>query len=540
MLACSRARVLACALLLCAREADAPFPLQVWVDPNTGDLRLLLRKSDAFDENSQPVTTGALRLRFDPPLWKPPPMPVCNSANPLAGYTNITKPGGSTIGDQAHVLNHTYQCGYQGTNVNYGNCPTTPATVAAVCCEIPGCVAFALGNRTCLENNFGPACALQPGGEAASCKSSSCSFMQLYSSIKADPGPVGPGWRTYVNKHAAITLPAAPPPPAAVKSGPCTADKNFCIELDVPTATVSITTAEYKVKVFVELNAPLRDGKPDRSAGILHVQVEERRLGAPFSLAVTLEPFREEGRKTPLGAAFCDPRFEHADTLASKAGDEDLSWFHWNKLKDSTYQAETMVGQGMGPPTEALPEIFAHRAFGARLAGAGLTAKNSTTLSGSGLSKVDLVATLLTLAPTEAPTGSAWLEAIGTVRPARPGPATAGACHTRAGRASGRACATSWEELMERSYIEVTAASGADASEHLAAKRITDHVSWDRYLSLIQGRAGFGPIKFNGQMFTGASGNFGTHEVNRTWDRRGWGAGYWWQNERPPCVGTHV
>ena len=71
------------------------------MDPNTGDLRLLLRKSDAFDENSQPVTTGALRLKFDPPLWKPPPMPVCDGAtkDPLAGYTNITKLGCGTIGD---------------------------------------------------------------------------------------------------------------------------------------------------------------------------------------------------------------------------------------------------------------------------------------------------------------------------------------------------------------------------------------------------------------------------------------------------------
>ena len=406
--------------------------------------------------------------------------------------------------------------------------------MAAVCCEIPGCVAFALGNRTCMFNNLGPACALQPGGEAASCKASDCSFMQLYSSVKAHtPGPVGPGWRTYVNTRAAATLPPPPAMPSVTKSGPCTANETFCIELDIPTATVSITTAEYKVKVFVELNAPLRAGKPDRSAGILRVQAEQRRSGAPFSRTVTLEPFREEGWKTPLGAAFCDPRFEHADTLASKTGDEHLTWFHRNKLKDSTYQTDTMVGQGMGPPTDALPEIFAHRAFGARLAGAGLTAKNSTTLSGSGLSKVDLVASLLTLTPTEAPTESAWLEVVATVPPA-PATAAAGTCHTPAGRASGRACTTSWEDLMERSYIEVTAAGDANASEHLAAKRITDHVSWDRYLSLIQGRAGFGPIKFNGQMFTGASGNFGTPKVNRTWDRRGWGAGYWWQNERPP------
>ena len=87
---------------------------------------------------------------------------------------------------------------------------------------------------------------------------------------------------------------------------------------------------------------------------------------------------------------------------------------------------------------------------------------------------------------------------------------------------------------MERSYIEVTAVGGSNASSQRAARQIQDHVSWDRYLSLIQGRAGFAPIKFNGQMFTTASGYFGGAGANRTWDFRGWGAGYWWQNGRQP------
>ena len=42
----------------------------VWVDSDTGDLRLLLTKSDVFDEISQPVHTGVLRIAFDPPLWQ--------------------------------------------------------------------------------------------------------------------------------------------------------------------------------------------------------------------------------------------------------------------------------------------------------------------------------------------------------------------------------------------------------------------------------------------------------------------------------------
>jgi hypothetical protein len=46
----------------------------VWVDAATGDLRLLLSKSDVFDESGQPVKTGVLRMTFDPPLWKGSPV----------------------------------------------------------------------------------------------------------------------------------------------------------------------------------------------------------------------------------------------------------------------------------------------------------------------------------------------------------------------------------------------------------------------------------------------------------------------------------
>lgn len=51
----------------------------VWVSETTGDLRVLLGKSDVFDENSQPVKVGVLRVSFDPPLWSssaPTPAPI--------------------------------------------------------------------------------------------------------------------------------------------------------------------------------------------------------------------------------------------------------------------------------------------------------------------------------------------------------------------------------------------------------------------------------------------------------------------------------
>ena len=41
----------------------------VWISNTTGDLNFYIAKSDAFDQNSQPVKVGKVALRFDPPLW---------------------------------------------------------------------------------------------------------------------------------------------------------------------------------------------------------------------------------------------------------------------------------------------------------------------------------------------------------------------------------------------------------------------------------------------------------------------------------------
>jgi hypothetical protein len=105
----------------------------------------------------------------------------------------------------------------------------------------------------------------------------------------------------------------------------------------------------------------------------------------------------------------------------------------------------------------------------------------------------------------------------------------------------GAACGTTWSELLERSYIQVDEINSSDMHndpDHLntrtstiartstdlnastststddpfnllqpvneparsAATNITVHAVWDRYLSLIQGRSSYAPIKFNGQV----------------------------------------
>lgn len=86
---------------------------------------------------------------------------------------------------------------------------------------------------------------------------------------------------------------------------------------------------------------------------------------------------------------------------------------------------------------------------------------------------------------------------------------------------------------MTRSYVEVTPnmvgnnGGGAMGTEDNSAEAITDHINWDRYLNLIQGRVSYSAVKFNGQAFN-------CNDTGHGWDSRSWGSGYWWQNTRQP------
>ena len=86
----------------------------VWVDDKTGDLRLLVSKSDVFDENSQPVKTGVLRLSYDPPLGgsspspSPPRCKIPAGGAPLAVFTQHGDAGHSIICDQRNLV-HLWQ-----------------------------------------------------------------------------------------------------------------------------------------------------------------------------------------------------------------------------------------------------------------------------------------------------------------------------------------------------------------------------------------------------------------------------------------------
>ena len=81
---------------------------------------------------------------------------------------------------------------------------------------------------------------------------------------------------------------------------------------------------------------------------------------------------------------------------------------------------------------------------------------------------MDVAVTLLTLEPAEAPNADAWPAALAQVRPAPPAQATPPlTCPIKGDRSD---CATTWDEIMDRSYVEVTA---ADASSAKSAKQIT-------------------------------------------------------------------
>ena len=153
----------------------------VWVDDTSGDLRLVLGKSDAFDENSMKVQVGALRLKFDPPLWEeqaPAPAPhsngSCTGPGALRSFQQVNGTANSTIGDQ-HSMIRSFP-GWKGA----------PEAAAELCCNTSRCVAFSQDATWGLE---------------------------LFSDTATDvTGTPGGHWRTWVTRHPK-PAPVPPPPP---------------------------------------------------------------------------------------------------------------------------------------------------------------------------------------------------------------------------------------------------------------------------------------------------------------------------------------
>jgi hypothetical protein len=291
----------------------------VWVDESTGDLRLLVSKSDVFDENSQPVKTGVLRLSFDPPLWKtvaptPPVKTECKPAHAGHPLSAFEQKGGagktSTICDQGALMKGVAE---PHIPCNSSDITVCAAQAAQACCATAGCVSFSI-NPT--------------AGYGTKTAAEFCSTTKT--NVGGTPGP---DWTTWTM----IGAPIAPPPPTPAQ---CAAGASFCQTLHVANSTVTIKTKYLDVSVFYDLNAPLRDGYPHRDSGILHVTAKSAssattEVATGFGLKVALEPYRVAGKKTTLGRGFCFPRFEQADTVVQGTKDA-ITWYHWNHI--NTYE----------------------------------------------------------------------------------------------------------------------------------------------------------------------------------------------------------
>ena len=501
----------------------------VWVDSATGDLRLVLGKSDAFDENSMKVKTGVLRLAFDPPLWVAPPTPplpppsvsLCprHGAPRLPVFRQVNATAVSTIGDRHHMLK-----AFPGKHVS-------PEVAASLCCNTTGCVAFSF------DASWG---------------------LELFSSTQTDVQgvPAGGHWKTWVNIYANHSRPpasSAPPPPSWGDSA-CVPGEAFCQTLDLATATVTITTPVLTANISVDLNPPLSGDRagdaaaPNQQGGVLRVAVRGQ---TPHSrlrrLTVTLEPYRTRVVPTAFAGPFyqrnCYPRQTQKDTIV-EADDSSITWFHWN-VHNTSFFNDTVRAQGIDPAAAAsstakgampLKDPFTRRIFGGRVTGTelktvagsgGLQLATNTTTNG----ELEVQVKLLTL-PDATP--RRWLAAIDNLQ--RSSATSTGRSPVDCQRGQGvewgqhARCSTTWDEITDRSYVQVVERRSAGEGSHptrTAARNISTHAAWDRYLSIIQGRSSYAPIKFNGQDFL-------SDQAGHGWDYREWGEAYWWQGTRHP------
>jgi hypothetical protein len=469
----------------------------VWVDQRSGDLRLVLGKSDAFDENGMKAKTGVLRLSFDPPLWVPPtppppppsPPPRCPRTGPfLSSFAKSDASKVSTIGDQKHMIAAVRK--WKGT----------AELAAARCCNTSGCVTFSF------DADWG---------------------LELFSTTEVNVGGKVPGghWQSWISQHSPAPAPPAPLPAPSWGPAVCQNEARFCQMLDLATGVVTVTTPHAVVEVSVDLNAPVINGAHKQAAGMLRVHASGRQ-GTHIKLIATLEPYRKEQPAVfagPLYQRTCFPRFEHGDWVGT-SNPKAIEWHHFNHINTSFFN-DTMRAQGIDPATHPqLADPYTGRVFGGQVTGTGLATvpdshglQLSTGEASSGLPELDIQVTLLTL-PQSSP--DRWREVLSQLQRAPPshGHSPVDCDRTPSSTWSSRAhCTTSWTELTNRSFIELQERNfNGSTGSRSAAENITTHAAWDRYLSLIQGRSAFAAIKFNGQEFL-------SNQSGRGWDFRVWG-----------------
>jgi hypothetical protein len=294
--------------------------------------------------------------------------------------------------------------------------------------------------------------------------------------------------------------------------------------LDLPTGTMKIETTNYKVTVQVDANVDM-----------VRV-VATTKSAAAFTLSAMLEPYRRDGWSN-LGRECnypgdCKRRLEHADTIlsnqeldASPLLRQGVLWYHFNHL-NTTYANETMVAQGMDPGKHADP--FTYRIFGGAMLGSPGLKRSANGLrldtASARLSEAIVEVSLLTRYPVTQPLQE-WLTAVEDFVSNHSG--TRSQSHRQA---MTEAHNMTWDTLWNRSFVYVQPAVGWQEDQQrfaAAAHNISDHITWNRYLALIQGRRAFTPTKWNG-------GDFKANVTGHGFDWRQWGADWWWQNTREP------
>ena len=246
----------------------------VWVEDKTGDLLLYLAKSDAFDQNSQPIKVGRFRLSFDPPLWK-----TSILATGLPGFTG---PIDNTIGGQGG-----------------GKQITDPVT---------GSVEWACTSQTKCPLEASQKCSSLPTCRSFSCrKTDNVNNYQLHSTGIEDAIKDKSDWNFFYRSGPAPPTPPPTPTP-------------FHQTLNLAQGAIDISTADgYSIKVFVDANEPVMRIQAAHSSGV-------------FSVSAALEIYRKKKQESPLTKGYCNQYYDIPDVLVNQTSDSagSVTWYHRN------------------------------------------------------------------------------------------------------------------------------------------------------------------------------------------------------------------
>ncbi|MDD5707014.1 MAG: DUF5703 domain-containing protein [Kiritimatiellae bacterium] len=262
-----------------------------------------------------------------------------------------------------------------------------------------------------------------------------------------------------------------------------------------------------ELRIWVDANRPT-----------IHVEANGQ---TPFETRVQLDPWRIQRRQLEgreLDSAYGlqgspRPVYMEPDTVL-EGHTNRVVWCHRN---EHSIWEDNLRHQGLEGFIEQSRDPLLHRTFGACVEGDGLVGTDAWTLvSARPAQRLAMRVDVLT---AQTASVDEWTEALDRLA------AESRAVDLDAARAAHRAW---WNDFWNRSWIRVTAATGASERAAGDAEAVTRGYTLQRWINACGGRGAF-PIKFNGSIFTVA------HDVAGKGpdpDYRQWGGPYWWQNTR--------